>query len=879
MGDGLAVDRLTPFAIPGLSGVAALSGGVFHTLALMTDGTVRAWGDGYSGQLGDGRTTPSPPSVQAAGLAGATAVAAGAFFSMARTGEGSVWVWGGNSNGELGDGTTTSRAAPVKLAGLPVIMSIAAAGYHGFAVAGDGRVYAWGTNEYGELGDGVRPLRSAPARVPGAASVTRVAAGGTHTLALKSDGTVLAWGSNAFGQLGDGTQASRSTAGAVSDLTTVREIGTGYFHSMALKADGTLWSWGYNYQGILGLGDQDQRTVPTRVPGLPAIASFAVGSGHTLALGTDGSVWAFGTNGNGQLGDGTTTDRFSPVRIAGLANVTALAGGGGHSLALRSDGTVWSWGLNYSGELGDGTETSRTRPGPVPGLTDVVAIAAGDSFSFALKRDGTLVAWGANWSGQLGDGTGLSKGVPTVVPGLAGLVAVSGGGTGAMALARDGTVYSWGDNIDGRLGDGTFVTRNAPVVVLAEDGRGAIETNDWFLDLDPAAASAVPLEKTPGFLLVASNAAQGVVADLRFRAQDVGTNGSVFVFALAPEDAVAKAKDGSEPLRIGRAKSASGKDLAIACVVAQLNGNGQLQAVSLAGLQAAVTGLLSSAGSTVAVIPPGASTASIAGATFFIGYGLSSSTMINTGLNRGVVSVPGSKVCAPQPPQTGWWWNPQESGRGFAIEVQGRHLFYAAFLYDETGRATWTIASGNTSLDGSLFAGDLLAFSGGQTLAGPYKAPAPARAIGTILLTFTNALTGTMIWPGGAVPIQRFDFNNLAAPPQANVPESGWWWNANESGRGYFIEWQNGFADLAGFMYDDAGNPVWYLVLNPTPDARTLAGSWTRYAGGQTITGAYRPATLVDPNVAPVTIRFDSTVSGTMTLPGGNTIPITRFRF
>jgi hypothetical protein len=332
-------------------------------------------------------------------------------------------------------------------------------------------------------------------------------------------------------------------------------------------------------------------------------------------------------------------------------------------------------------------------------------------------------------------------------------------------------------------------------------------------------------------------------------------------------------------VRVGTAKNLAGKDTGIACVLAQLNGSGQLQAATLTGLQAAITGLLSSAGSTVAVIPPGATTGSIAGATFFVGYGGSASSMINSGINRGVASVPGSRVCAPQAPQTGWWWNASESGRGYAIEVQGRHLFYAAFLYDDTGRATWTIASGNTSLDGSLFAGDLLAFNGGQTLAGPYKAPAPARTIGQILLTFNSAQAGTMVWPGGAVAIERFNFNNLAAPPQANVPESGWWWNANESGRGYFIEWQNGFADLAGFMYDDAGDPVWYLVLNPTPDARTLTGSWTRYANGQTITGAYRPATLVNPNVAPLTIRFDSAATGTMTLPGGNTIPITRFRF
>jgi hypothetical protein len=84
---------------------------------------------------------------------------------------------------------------------------------------------------------------------------------------------------------------------------------------------------------------------------------------------------------------------------------------------------------------------------------------------------------------------------------------------------------------------------------------------------------------------------------------------------------------------------------------------------------------------------------------------------------------------------------------------------------------------------------------------------------------------------------------------------------------------------MAGFMYDDAGNPVWYLVLADTPDPAVLSSVWTRYANGQTLTGAYRPATLVDANVAPVTIQFDSTTTGTMTLPGNKSIRIERQPF
>src|SRR6185436_4353028 len=140
-------------------------------------------------------------------------------------------------------------------------------------------------------------------------------------------------------------------------------------------------------------------------------------------------------------------------------------------------------------------------------------------------------------------------------------------------------------------------------------------------------------------------------------------------------------------------------------------------------------------------------TVNIAGATFYLGYGPNSTAMINNGVNRSVVAAPGSVKCEPAPPQTGWWWNTAEGGRGFSIEVLGNHIVFASYLYDVSGRATWLLASGNTSLDGSLYTGKLESYSGGQTLSGPYHAPAGV-AGQDITLAFNDASHGTMIWPG-----------------------------------------------------------------------------------------------------------------------------------
>ena len=44
-------------------------------------------------------------------------VAAGYYFGLALQSDGTVWAWGDNGSGQLGDGTTTDRSTPVACSG------------------------------------------------------------------------------------------------------------------------------------------------------------------------------------------------------------------------------------------------------------------------------------------------------------------------------------------------------------------------------------------------------------------------------------------------------------------------------------------------------------------------------------------------------------------------------------------------------------------------------------------------------------------------------------------------------------------------------------------------------------------------------------------
>lgn len=187
-------------------------------------------------------------------------------------------------------------------------------------------------------------------------------------------------------------------------------------------------------------------------------------------------------------------------------------------------------------------------------------------------------------------------------------------------------------------------------------------------------------------------------------------------------------------------------------------------------------------------------------------------------------------------PQSGWWWNPQQSGRGFSLEIQGDSMFVAGYLYESDGRATW-LASAGPMQDAMSYQGRLSAYSNGQTLTGNYQPPAAPTDAGAVALQFSDDTHAVLTWPGGSVAIERFRFGSGAAP---NVqPETGWWWNPAESGRGLFFEIQGNQMFTAGYMYDAAGHPVWYASAGMMDNAGHYQGRWDQYAHGQTMMGPY----------------------------------------
>ena len=171
--ENAAVPTVVASALSPLLGVQQIAAGGSTSYALKNDGTVWAWGYNGMGQLGTDWNVPanlfSSIAVQVQGFpAGAiiTKISAGLDHALALLSDGTVWAWGFDQFGQLGDIGNSSNPLsnefkPVQVLGpgtaklnppLTGVTDIMAFGNSSMALV-NGKWYGWGDNGNGQLGN------------------------------------------------------------------------------------------------------------------------------------------------------------------------------------------------------------------------------------------------------------------------------------------------------------------------------------------------------------------------------------------------------------------------------------------------------------------------------------------------------------------------------------------------------------------------------------------------------------------------------------------------------------------------------------------------------------------------------------------------------
>ena len=255
----------------------------FSAMAIKTDGTLWAWGEGEMCALGLGgfanKTTPTQVGTDTDWVS----VTVGVAHGMGIKEDGSLWMWGWNERGQLADMTDGTGSLfvkkPQQYGEATDWVETFAVGYSSYAIKADGTLWAWGNN-YDDLLYGYqsndttsiytpRQVTSFEGKVISISGCenTRIVAVGENDIITK----VYAWGSNNDGALGDGKGKSVDLAQNPISYSPVEvklesglkitQLSSGQCYSNVLTEDGRIYAWGKNRGGQLGnLVELDQMT-------------------------------------------------------------------------------------------------------------------------------------------------------------------------------------------------------------------------------------------------------------------------------------------------------------------------------------------------------------------------------------------------------------------------------------------------------------------------------------------------------------------------------------------------------------------------------------------------------------------------------------------
>ena len=342
LGDNSIVNKSSPISVVGgYTDWCQISASCEFALSVRTNGTAWSWGCNNVGMLGDNTiVSKSSPVSVIGGFTDWCQINAGVFHSIAVRTNGTAWAWGCNGQGRLGDNTVVNKSSPVSVVGGFTDWCQVSAGVgSSLGVRTNSSIWTWGCNSFSNLGDNTSVSKSSPVSVVGGfTDWCNASMRYCSSLALRQNGSLWGWGLNDLGQLGDNTVTNRSSpVSVVGGFTDWCQVSSGDKFSMAIRQNGTIWSWGRAAAGILGDNTTVSKSSPVSVVGgFTDWCQVCGGRVHTVAVRLNGTAWAWGQNLCGKLGDNTTVSKSSPVSVVGgFTDWCQVSAGGDNSLGIR----------------------------------------------------------------------------------------------------------------------------------------------------------------------------------------------------------------------------------------------------------------------------------------------------------------------------------------------------------------------------------------------------------------------------------------------------------------------------------------------------------------------------------------------------------------
>jgi alpha-tubulin suppressor-like RCC1 family protein len=270
LGLGNTIDTATPTEIPALADATALGCGYGHACAVRRDGSLWCWGSNLFGALGfpndEAKQSLVPRRVGTRN--DWRTMTGGLYHSCALTSDGELWCWGDDSAGQCGSGTAQPTPIGLTRVGQAVGWSAIEAGQQATcALRGAGELWCWGANGEGALGLANRDIVAVPTRLAADRAWVEVQVDTFTGCARDAAGALLCWGRNAEGQLGLGAASDVQLPTAIPLAAPIAEIAVGRFFHCVRTAAGVVSCAGANDAGQLANGGTERAATLTPIVG------------------------------------------------------------------------------------------------------------------------------------------------------------------------------------------------------------------------------------------------------------------------------------------------------------------------------------------------------------------------------------------------------------------------------------------------------------------------------------------------------------------------------------------------------------------------------------------------------------------------------------
>ena len=120
--------------------------------------------------------------------------------------------------------------------------------------------------------------------------------------------------------------------------------------------------------------------------------------------------------------------------------------------------------------------------------------------------------------------------------------------------------------------------------------------------------------------------------------------------------------------------------------------------------------------------------------------------------------------------------------------------------------------------------------------------------------------------------------NQIIVGPQAPTvtPAAGVWWDPNQSGSGFGLQYKNGVLIVQMYSYLAGGAAQWYLASGQVI-GNVFTATLDKYVGGQCVSCPYKDPGGPVGNDGQITITFTSSTAATVSLSGGTQFQIQPF--